>query len=736
MASRHLPSPPLRRVPSLPLASSCSQNHPPSPTPRSSSPNPPSPLPSPPSSPQAAASPPLHRPDASPLSSPRLPPSPPPSPPSDPHASTPPPAELHADDLRLVQQLVELGQAHLFAAWPPEGECDEEKAAMLAQLRTLDANYPGGLAAYVSSARRLLGLSQRGENPMEGWQPSVPEEGVDLQPGTPAYEQAERRGLEEAAAIGFVVPAGGLGERLGFSGVKFALPADTCSGCTVLEVYIGYILAIQREAHRRTGTPAELPLAIMVSADTEAGILALLQQNNFYGMKESQVTFLKQEKVAALSDTDARIALAAPFKVATKPHGHGDVHFLMHSSGTASRWAANGIRWIMFFQDTNTLYFSTFLASVGVSAAQQLAVNIIACPRKAKEAIGCVAQLDHEDGRRMVASVEYNQIEPLLVASGFADGDVNEPEGSAYPAGFSRFPGNINELLFHVPSYLEVLAATGGKIDEFINPKYADASRSTFKSPTRLECMMQDYVKTVPHGQKVGWTRYPQEFGYFPCKNDIVTGASLSAKDVPPQTASTAEMAVYNMHCTCLRKLGADVAPPLPRSFRGVGVSVGPMVSLLPDFAPCLTLLSAKLPSPSKIAISQRSSLVVRGENIEILSLKLDGALEIFVAPGASLRIESMEVVNKGWELVELSDSEQAVADEESAIRGFRTIKHETRTILVSEGQSITINGTHGKKASMTDLTVRSPRHMDVTDANHLLAKQTPRRKGCSCTVS
>jgi UDP-sugar pyrophosphorylase len=26
---------------------------------------------------------------------------------------------------------------------------------------------------------------------------------------------------------------------------------------------------------------------------------------------------------------------------------------------------------------------------------------------------------------------------------------------------------------------------------EFVNPKYTDASKSAFKAPTRLECMMQ-----------------------------------------------------------------------------------------------------------------------------------------------------------------------------------------------------------------------------------------------------
>lgn len=45
-----------------------------------------------------------------------------------------------------------------------------------------------------------------------------------------------------------------------------------------------------------------------------------------------------------------------------------------------------------------------------------------------------------------------------------------------------------------------------------------------------------------------------QEFGYFPCKNDIVTGAALSARGVPPQTAATAEMAVYGMHGAMLRR--------------------------------------------------------------------------------------------------------------------------------------------------------------------------------------
>ena len=45
--------------------------------------------------------------------------------------------------------------------------------------------------------------------------------------------------------------------------------------------------------------------------------------------------------------------------------------------------------------------------------------------------------------------------------------------------------------MFDLPKYVATLDATGGKIEEFINPKFTDASRTAFKSPTRLECIMQ-----------------------------------------------------------------------------------------------------------------------------------------------------------------------------------------------------------------------------------------------------
>ena len=76
---------------------------------------------------------------------------------------------------------------------------------------------------------------------------------------------------------------------------------------------------------------------------------------------------LKQSKVPCLADNSARLALAEenPYEIQTKPHGHGDVHSLLHASGTARRWARQGFEWVVFFQDTNALVFRGLLPSLG-----------------------------------------------------------------------------------------------------------------------------------------------------------------------------------------------------------------------------------------------------------------------------------------------------------------------------------------------------------------------------------
>ena len=114
-------------------------------------------------------------------------------------------------------------QTHLFASWDDANTAKERKMALIAQLEEMDATYPtGGLPGYIDNARILLEKSRRGENPLEGWRPEVPR-GEAFEVGTDRWASVEKKGLPLLGKCGFVLVAGGLGERLGYGDIKVSL---------------------------------------------------------------------------------------------------------------------------------------------------------------------------------------------------------------------------------------------------------------------------------------------------------------------------------------------------------------------------------------------------------------------------------------------------------------------------------------------------------------------------------
>ena len=85
--------------------------------------------------------------------------------------------------------------------------------------------------------------------------------------------------------------AGGLGERLGYSGVKCALPVCTISeDYSYLKFYCHYAKACEDRAKKLNpdlGDDFVVPFAIMTSNDTNDRMVALLESNNYYGLKQS-----------------------------------------------------------------------------------------------------------------------------------------------------------------------------------------------------------------------------------------------------------------------------------------------------------------------------------------------------------------------------------------------------------------------------------------------------------------
>lgn len=258
---------------------------------------------------------------------------------------------------------------------------DSDEARLLKQLAAADAAYPGGLSAYITRARKLLRDAKAGVNPFKGYTVTVPE-GERLSPGTSAFLAAEEDGLKEVHSCAFVVVAGGLGERLGYSGIKLSLPIESSTGMTYIEYYCRWIRAFQEYAQQQKQT-VKLPLAIMTSGDTHAPTVQLFEEHRYFGLDKDEVHFIQQQKVPALADMEAHLATSAsdPYKLEMKPHGHGDIHSLLLTSGLLKRWQDRGIKWINLLQDTNAAVMRVLMAVVGVSARKGFAMNSIAVPR-------------------------------------------------------------------------------------------------------------------------------------------------------------------------------------------------------------------------------------------------------------------------------------------------------------------------------------------------------------------
>jgi len=85
------------------------------------------------------------------------------------------------------------------------------------------------MEAYYNKAKILLAASKAGTNPYEGMKIQVPT-GVTIDFGGPSIYEFEKIGIPELKHCAFVLVAGGLGERLGYSSIKIGIPMELVTG--------------------------------------------------------------------------------------------------------------------------------------------------------------------------------------------------------------------------------------------------------------------------------------------------------------------------------------------------------------------------------------------------------------------------------------------------------------------------------------------------------------------------
>jgi UDP-sugar pyrophosphorylase len=579
---------------------------------------------------------------------------------------------LSQDEQALVSRLIDAGQEHLFADWDVPGTADADKVEFLGSLAKIDRCYPGGLVGYIHNARKLLDEARSGGNPFEGFVPEQPNK-VDLTTFDEAYDRYESVGVKQFEKTGVVLVAGGLGERLGYNGIKLDIAVEVLESTSYLAHYASCLLAMQA----RMENPRPVPFIIMVSQDTGPKTLQTLEANNYFGLEKEQVHILRQELVPAISDNQGSLALQDKYKLILKPHGHGDIHMLLHTSGLAARLKNEGIEHLLFIQDTNGQVFNAVPAALGVSVEQGYDFNSIAVNRIPGEAVGGLAKLVRDDCE-LTLNVEYNQLDPLLRATVSPEGDVPNEQG------YSLFPGNINVLVVRMESYVRILEESQGIIAEFVNPKYTDATKTAFKKPTRLETMMQDLPKLFGPAEKVGVSIFERRWSFSANKNNLADAAAKHESGGPPESGATAESDFYLSGRMRLEAAGTKVETADESLILGVPFTLGPKVLLRPSFAMTLAEVREKI---CNCSISGEATLILDGRDIALEDVTLSGrsALVIKACDGARVAVVGETFENDGFELIKLSDAERSAESEIPEYLKIRGYRFENRGVAIYE---------------------------------------------------
>lgn len=575
---------------------------------------------------------------------------------------------MESNHTDLLNFLKEINQPHIIEEFNKRNE--DERTLFKQQINHLEKIYPGGIKEYIARAKVLLENSKNNINPYSTYSPSVPE-GIDITIGDKEYFEYESIGFEELVNTGFVLVAGGLGERLGYNDIKVGIQTDLITERVFLKVYIEYLLAYEKRMkiiHKlESNNDFYVPLCIMTSDDTHTKTIDLLEANSYFGFRKENLTIVKQEKVPALLDNDCKIALVKDkFLIDTKPHGHGDVHTLLYQSGVVEKWQKHGKKWVVFFQDTNILAFNCFPSAIGVSKKNGYVINSITIPRKPGDNLGGICKLtDNSNKRSITLNVEYNQLDSLLKSEWNPKGDIPNEKGLSY------FPGNTNVLIFELDSYFKTLKKTKGLMPEFVNPKYADETKTTFKSATRLECMMQDYPQLLTENEKVGFTMFERWFCFSTCKNNLKDGTDRLKKGLLAETSFSCEQDIYLTNLTILRDvLGilevvrTDEIQEEKVNILGIDITFGPKIVVFPEFAVTLHELREKI--SGKINVTNRSNLLLETLEGKILNLNLDGMLRIT----KELKIEDNMIVenNIRYRLIALKEGE---GENYETVRGY-----------------------------------------------------------------
>ena len=282
------------------------------------------------------------------------------------------------------KKLSRYGQEHVLMYY--EELTDEQRETLLAQVDAMDMSF-------LETCKHKNEFSGRGI--------IAPLAAMDLNEIEEYREEYTAIGLEaiRAGKVAAVMLAGGMGTRLGFDYPKGMYNIGATRELYIFECQIHNLLDVVKQAG------AWVTLFIMTSENNHDTTVRFLKDHHFFGYREENVYFFKQE-MAVATDFQGKIYLEEKGKISTSPNGNGGWFTSLKKDGLLNLIHEKGIEWINVFAVDNVLQKIADPCFLGATIRKNCASGAkVVRKSKPDEKVGVICL---EDGRPSI--VEYYEM--------------------------------------------------------------------------------------------------------------------------------------------------------------------------------------------------------------------------------------------------------------------------------------------------------------------------------------
>eukprot|EP00039_Didymoeca_costata_P019641 m.338352 g.338352 ORF g.338352 m.338352 type:complete len:501 (+) comp18391_c0_seq1:555-2057(+) len=323
-----------------------------------------------------------------------------------------PPADLDEDGKTLFKKLANFGQTHVLKYW---NELSAEKKALLkVDIESVDLEQLNRWFLRTQDSPAVRSHRQLKPVPDE-----LVADSTSLEP-TEEMLSWEKRGFELISdnKLAVLLMAGGQGTRLGSSNPKGMFPLELLSGATLFELQAKRILKVQELASAQFDKPAcVIVWYIMTSDGTHEGTESFFKENNYFGIKEENIVFFRQNEIPCLL-ADGKMVLIDKHKISRSPDGNGGLYSSMVTTGVLDDMIKRDIKYIHIYGVDNVLVKVGDPRFLGFCDTKQVEVGAKCVVKKEPtEKVGLICMND-----KQYEVMEYSEITPEARESRRPDG--------------------------------------------------------------------------------------------------------------------------------------------------------------------------------------------------------------------------------------------------------------------------------------------------------------------------